>query len=200
LSFSLSLREWLREIHLAEETQVQNFGGISELPNFLQEFQDLLRAIRIAPGSQGLLVPRIVSLGIVRDAERSGNPTDAFRSVCGALRGAGFAVPSQIERFEGSAPKVGILVLPDAARTGMLEDLCLRSVEDDPVMECINSYFDCVEEKSGSLPKNVPKARVQVFLASRPEYVPHLGLAAHKGYWKWNDRAFDHVKQFLSDL
>ena len=61
-----------------------------------------------------------------------------------------------------------------------------------------------VEQKIGSMQqnhhKNVNKARVQAFLASRPKHVVHLGLAAYKGYWPWDDPAFDHVKQFLCTL
>jgi len=190
----------LREMGMAEEMQIQNFGGISELPNSLQEFQDLLRAVQIAPGTQGSLFPEINSLGIVCDTERFRSPTDAFRSVRGALHGAGLTAPSQIETFEGSNPKVGVLILPDATTRGMLENLCLRSVESDPVMQCIDEYFNCIERQVGSLPGNMAKARVQAFLASKPEYVPHLGLSAHRGYWEWDDPAFDHIKQFLSNL
>jgi hypothetical protein len=190
----------LRKMGLAEEVQVQNFGGVSELPNFLQEFQDFLEAVRIASGSEGFLVQEIVSLGVIRDAERFSSPTDAFRSVCGALRGAGLTVPSQIETFEGSNPRVGVLILPDATTKGMLEDLCLRSVEDHPVMQCIDEYFNCVKQQLGSLPKNMAKARIQAFVASTPEPVSHLRWAFHRDYWPWDDPAFHHIKQFLSNL
>jgi hypothetical protein len=192
----------LREMGLTQEVQVQNFGGVSELARFLQEFQDFLEAIRTAPGSEGYLVQEIVSLGVVCDAERFRSPTDAFKSVCGALCGAGLTAPSQIETFGGSGPKVGVLILPDAATRGMLENLCLRSVENDPVMQCVDEYFKCVERRlpQTELPRIIEKARVQAFLASRPEHVAHLGLAAHKGYWSWESPAFNHVKQFLREL
>ncbi len=190
----------LRNMDLIAEVQIQNFGGISDLRDFLQEFQGLIKAIQMASGVQGALTPNIVSIGIIRDAERSGNPMDAFKSVCSALRRAELIPPSQIAEFEGDEPKVGVLILPDATTKGMLEDLCLRSVADDPVMQCIDEYFECVEKQVDSLPKNMPKANVQAFLASRSEYVPHLGLAAQKGYWPWDSKEFDHIKQFLREL
>ena len=194
------LKALLRNMGLEEEIQIQNFGGVAQLANFLQEFQDILQAIRIARGFRGFLAQGIASLGVVRDAERYSEPEDAFKSACSALNGIGLTAPSQIERFEGSNPRVGVLILPDAKTKGMLETLCLRSVEDYPAMQCVNEYFDCVKEQLGSLPKNMDKARVQAFLASTPEYVPHLGLAAHRGYWAWDSPAFDHVKQFLRNL
>lgn len=182
----------LREMGLEGEIQVQNFGGISELANFL-------KAVRIAPGSDGSLVPELVSLGIVRDAERK-HPENAFKSACSALRGAGFAVPSQMETFEGDIPRVGVLILPDADTKGMLEDLCLRSVENHPVKQCIDQYFGCVKQQLGSLPRNMAKARVQAFLAAMREQVTHLGVAAHKGYWPLSDHVFDHAREFLSNM
>jgi len=194
------LKALLREMGLAEEIQIRSFGGISQLSNSLQEFQDIIQAIRQAPGSEGLLTQEITSLGIVRDAERHNEPEDAFKSVCSALNGIGLTAPGQIGTFEGSNPRVGVLILPDAEKRGMLETLCLRSVADHPAMQCVNEYFDCVKEQLGKLPKNMDKARVQAFLASTPEYVPHLGLAAHRGYWPWDSSAFDHVKQFLREL
>jgi len=190
----------LRKIGLAEEIQIQNFGGVNQLASFLQEFQYFLQAVRQAPGSEGLLVQEIISLGIVRDTERESGPEDAFSSVCRALNGIGLTAPGQIGIFEGSNPRVGVLILPDAKKRGMLETLCLRSVADHPAMQCVNEYFDCVKEQLGKLPKNMDKARVQAFVAAKPKYVPHLGLAAHRGYWPWDSPVFDHVKQFLREL
>jgi hypothetical protein len=194
------LKALLREMELSEEIQIRNFGGVDQLANFLQEFQDFVQAVRQAPGSEGLLVQEITSLGIVRDAERHIDPEDAFKRVCTALNGIGLTAPSQIGTFEGSNPKVGIFILPDAKTKGMLETLCLRSVVNHPAMQCVDEYFDCVNNRLGSLPKNMEKARVQAFLASNTKYVPHLGLAAQKGYWPWDSPAFDHVKQFLREL
>ena len=181
----------LRDMNSLEEIQIQNFGGINELPSFL-------RSIQIAPGPDGTLVSDIVSMGIIRDAE--GPPEDAFKSVCSALSNTGLDTPNQPEIFDGNSPRVGVLILPDAVTKGMLEDLCLRSVEGHPAMQCIDEYFDCLESQTDSMPRNISKAKVQAFLASMPEQVLHLGLAAHKGYWPWDNSAFDHIKRFLSSL
>lgn len=140
-----------------------------------------------------------ISVGIVCDAE-SRRLADAFRSICGALQRIGLAPPSKVREFGGNDPKIGVFILPDSATEGMLEDLCLRSIADDPVMQCIDEYFGCVNDQVGSLPKNINKAKVQAFLASRREYVAHLGLAAHRGYWPLDNSEFDQIKQFLREL
>lgn len=171
-----------------QEIQVQNYGGNTELSGFL-------KALRDAPGfSQNV----VASLGIIRDAET--NPVSAFQSVCSALNGAEFPSPEQPETFtEGDFPRVAILILPDSETPGMLETLCLRSVANDPAMQCVEEYFKCAH-KLCFFPRIIEKAQVQAFLASRPEAGLLLGEAANKGYWPWSNSAFDHIKQFLTAL
>ena len=176
----------LKEMGLSE-IQLQDFGGVDELRGFLS-------ALRRQSGFAQI----VRSLGVVRDADR--DATSAFQSACSALRNSGLSVPNQPEEFDGRNLRVGILILPDAKTSGMLETLCLRSVISDPVMQCVNGYLNCMERQLSELPKNTEKARVQAFLASRPEHVPHLGIAAYKGYWPWDDPTFDHIKRFLSGL
>ena len=139
-----------------------------------------------------------ISLGIVRDADN--NAKSAFQSVCSALRNAGLSHPKQPESFEGTKPRIGVLVLPDANTPGMLETICLRSVTDDPAMKCVDEYFNCVQEQLGYLPKTINKAQVQAFMASKPETVWQLGEAAQKNYWQLDHPTFDHVKRFMNDL
>lgn len=182
----------LHKMGLTEDVQVSNYGGANNLLNFL-------RAVLSTPGPQGLLFQEFISLGITRDAE-AGDPADAFRSVCSALNKVGLAVPSRIEELVGSKPKVGVLILPDANTKGMLEDLCLRSIASHPAMRCVEEYFNCLKQQLVSLPGNMPKAQVQAFLASRFEYASNLGVAAQKGYWPWDNPAFEHIKRFLESL
>jgi len=166
--------------------QAQNFGGVRELPGFL-------RALRNAPG-----FAQVISLGIVRDAETDAEA--AFRSVCSALNGASLAVPTQAMVPTGHSPQVNVLILPDGTRPGMLETICLQAVGDDPVIECIDQYFECVGRRVGSLPGNIHKARAQAFLASRHRAGLRLGEAALAGYWHLGSPAFDHVRRFVQAL
>lgn len=83
---------------------------------------------------------------------------------------------------------------------GALEDLCLQSVTQDPAMLCVGVYFQCLQKQGLPMPSNLPKARVQAFLASRQEAGKRLGEAAQAGYLPWDDKAFEPVRNFLQQL
>lgn len=96
--------------------------------------------------------------------------------------------------------RTAIFILPDAQTPGMLEDLCLRAVADDPVMPCVQEFFDCIQRRCDTSPGTMPKAKTHAFLASRERPGLRLGEAAMKGYWPWADPAFDEVRRFLRAL
>jgi hypothetical protein len=179
-------RALLRELGLSG-IQVQNFGGIGELADFL-------KALRNTPDFGRI----VASLGIVRDAET--DPRAAFQSVCSALHNAGLSAPGQPMMPAGGRPQVNVLILPNAATSGMLESVCLASVADDPTIRCVEEYLECVRRETGALPANLPKARLHAFLATRSRPGLRLGEAAEAHYWPWDSQAFDQVKQFLCQL
>ncbi len=160
---------FLNYMGLTDKVQVQNFGGIDELGGFL-------KALKSTHG----FAQMVTSLGMVRDAET--DAAAAFQSVCSALNRARLNEPMKPMIPAGQNPQVNVLILPNATSCGMLETLLLQAVKSDPVVECIEQYFKYVEQRKGSLPKNMPKARVQAFLASRPRPGLLLGQAAHVGY------------------
>ncbi len=124
------------------------------------KFRRNIRALTITSGFDG-----VTSLGVVRDADK--DPAGAFQSVCGALESAGLPRPTTPLQPVGDAPQVMVMILPDGETPGMLEDLCLRSVAEDPAMSCVDEYFRCLEGWLQELPRNPSKARVRAFLASR---------------------------------
>ncbi len=140
---------------------------------------------------------KVVSLGIVRDADT--DPDAAFQSVCDALRVAKLPAPDRpLVPIPGN-PRVTVMVLPGDNESGMLEDLCLKSVAQDPAMPCVERYFECLQQNN-ILPDNMSKAKVQAFLASRPKTGLRLGEAAEKGYWPWDENIFEQVRIFLQQL
>ena len=173
--------------HLAlANIQVQNFGGVDQLRDFLEGLVDVT-------GFQA-----VKSVGIVRDAETSAQA--AFQSVQSSLSNAGLPVPNQPERRAGSSPAVTVLILPGNNRPGMLETLLNETFANTPVDDCINAFFGCVEDASGVLLQRPHKARAQAYLATKPE--PHLsvGVAAKRDYWDLNHPVFDQLRQFLTTL
>lgn len=176
----------LRHLGLLSEIEIRNFGGLADLADYLE-------ALKVTPGFLGA-----VSLGILRDAEA--NLDSAFQSVCSALKRSGYSVPGQPMAIAEGSPRVSVFILPDCANPGMLEDLCLQAVANDPTLACVEQYLRCLQEQGVGLPNNVPKARLHAFLASRPVPDLQLGEAAHRGYWLWDSPVFDYLKGFLRAL
>ena len=136
-------------------------------------------------------------LAIIRDAE-----TDArarFDSVCGVLREIKIEPPTSVNSFTKGKPRVGIYLMPGNLKDGMLEDLCSKTVADHEAMNCVEMFSGCVEEL-GEKPKNMAKARAQVFLAAMPEIVNSVGLGALKQYWNFNSNELTDLIKFLSNL
>ncbi len=142
--------------------------------------------------------PSVCSFGIVVDADT--NCENRFRGVADALKKANLPVPERCSQFVGNNPATGVYILPDEHTPGELEDLCLSSVTDDPAIVCTERYFACLKEEGVEYPKKLSKARLQAFLASRPEVRLQLGHAAQKGYFPWDNPVFDDVKNFLIRL
>jgi hypothetical protein len=179
----------LRHLNLADDIQIIMVGG-------KDQFAPYFKGLKINPGYS-----RVTSIGIVRDADA--DPAGAFQSVCSALSNAGLPVPTAPLQSAGAAPKITVLIVPGESRTGMLEDICLESVADDPAMGCVEEYFGCLEGKFGADDerlKNRAKSKVQVFLASQASPGWGLGVAAQKGYWGFNHPSFEGIKQFLGIL
>ncbi len=172
--------------HMGLEIQIIAIGGKEKL-------RQNLKALAQSPGFS-----RVVSLGIVRDADE--DPHAAFQSISDALRSAGLHVPKRPLEPLGHRPQIVVMILPDEHTPGMLEDLCLRSVEQDPALACVDQYFHCLQQKGVSLPRNFSKGKVQVFLGSREKAGLRLGEAAQAGVWPWDSPAFENVKNFLGLL
>jgi hypothetical protein len=158
------------------------------------QFRDRLRALINSSGFRA----KVASLGIVRDA--NANPKGTFQSVCDALKALNLPVPKRSLVPEGIKPKVTILILPKEDTPGMLEDICLKSVQKDPALFCVDQYFKCLQEEGIPLSGKESKAKVQAFLASRKEPGLRLGEAAQKGYWPWENNAFEEIKKFLHQI
>lgn len=138
----------------------------------------------------------VVSLGVVRDADN--DPQNAFESVCGALKSNHYTVPDKPAVLIGNKPKIAVLILPGENKPGMLEDVCLEALKNDPAIACVDDYFQCLKNNGIEPPQNMSKARIHAFLASRPKPDLRLGESAGKeSYWNYDDPAFDTIQRFL---
>lgn len=143
----------------------------------------------------------VTHLAIIRDEDKD----KALESVVKIVTNIGLKPPKKHSTFSNGNPRVGIFIMPGETVEGtMLEDLCLKTVENHPAMKCVNDFTSCVSDLK-TTPKNISKAKVQVFksqvfLATQPETVDSVGLGAKKKYWDFESSALDELKQFLSNL
>jgi hypothetical protein len=150
----------------------------------------------------------------VRDAEASLKET--FESIAGVLKKHGEPCPRSNKGFAhkpNHPRKVGIFVLPGDADQGMLEDLCLCTVQDHPAMPCVSAFMDCigkalprkpletaVAESRSYYPKNPSKATALAFLAAMHEEVHRVGEAAEKHYWDFDHPRLRALRDFLREM
>lgn len=148
---------------------------------------------------------------IIRDADK--NVKDTFQSIKNILRKYDQPIPNKIEEFvEYNDKKVGIFIMPGNKAEGMLEDLCLTTVSDHPIIPCIDSYIKCIEDRLShekastkestnfDLPRNISKSKAHIFISSMPELVNSVGLAALKGYLRLAHPSLNDLKKFLSNF
>ncbi len=157
------------------------------------KFPRKIPALKATTGFDG-----VTQLGIVRDREGD----NALASIQNILRMHGLEPPVHHGEFSAGHPKVGLFILPGQTIEGtMLEDLCLKTVEDHSAMQCVNDFSSCVASLE-TAPKNISKAKVQVFkaqtfLAAQPRIVDSVGLGAQKRYWDFDSPCLAELKEFL---
>ena len=167
--------------------QIQNFGGVPDLPAFLKQFVK-------APDFGSV----VESIGIVRDAE--GDANAAWQSVQSALQGAGMPVPTRVGQRSPETPYVSVLILPDGNQSGMLETVLNQTFADDPVNTCIDDFFECVERIPGKQIHIPDKARARAYMWTREKPHVSVGVAAQAGYWDFDHEAFASLRSFLTAL
>ena len=174
----------LQSISLDGVFQVEKYGGKDSLRLYLSGLKNRV-------GFSDL-----ESVIITRDADTDAD--SAFQSVTDALLFYDFACPAMRGALSGGIPAIGVYIIPGGKIKGMLEDVCLSSVDDDPTIPCVDVFLNCLQEKSIA-PSNTSKARAQAFLASRDRPDLRLGEAAEKGYWNLDHAVFDGLKTFLME-
>ncbi len=182
-----------------EGVTVQEVGGKDKVPTEIQSFL-------LTFGGQ------VKGYAIIRDADRDSGA--AFQSVVSLLQKQGEPFPESIGGYgENAARRVGVFIMPGNQDEGMLEDLCLQTVAEHPVMACAERYFSCLGENLVSLapdqpkqpgqhyfPKNPSKAKAQAFLAGMHGTFASVGVAALNGCWNFDHPALDDLKAFLTGL
>jgi len=172
--------------HLGLKIDVESYDGKDKLPVLLQSL----------PKRPEFAQKKVATIAILRDADANSNAT--FTSVRDTLMQNNFDAPAADGTFSESELKVGVFIVGFNGQ-GMIEDLCLNSVSDQPEFSCVDSYFSCIAQKSPRANFS-SKAKVRVWMASHDDYDYRVGKAAEKGYWPWESPAFEPLKNFLKAL
>lgn len=155
----------LKQAGLAD-VQCIGLGGKGEIGK-----AERWRALAFSPG-----FAEIEALAIVRDADD--DPQSAFQSVKDTLRNVNLPQPSAPFQVQQGTPRVCVIILPDAGSRGALEDLCLQALAQESVMQCVEQFWECVQQQGEHLPRHISKAKLHTYLSSRREPGRRLGEAA----------------------
>ena len=185
-------RELVQHLGLRDRINVRTFGGNENLGTWIEVFT-----------RKPIFKERVSSLAIIRDAE-SEAASNAFQSVCSALAGAHLATPVAMREFADAPIRVGVYVLPDCGRPGMLETLCWEAATEadansqTKLLPCVDEFFRCV----GNAPTldNAAKARFSAYTLARGMAETQLGRAAQKGIINFDAPAFAPLVDFLRRL
>jgi len=175
----------LKHLGITDDVEVRDVGG-------KYQFKSKLPALVRTTGFSDVEV-----FVIIRDADTDANAV--FESIRDILKGQDLEPPSQINQFSDGNPRIGIFIMPGNSDTGMLEDLCLKTVDEQPAMECANVFIDCASGLRDP-PQVMAKAKAQVFLAAMPEIANSVGVGAQKGYWDFNSDELDDLISFIDNL
>lgn len=139
----------------------------------------------------------VESLAVLIDAELD---TDAsWQKVRNAIQ-LGFAIKlGGPGIFHPGQPRIAALVIPEGRDCGMIEDLCLEAVSEQPEYWCMVQYFACLSERTGKKDHH-SKAKFRAWMASQPDFDLYLGLAADKGYIPWDSPVFAPILALLRQL
>jgi hypothetical protein len=167
------------------------------LVNGKGNYKDQFQAFLNDPGFNN-----VKAYGLIRDADDSAQ--HALAKLQGILKYFGHPCPPAHAKFAYDSTnklKVGIFVMPGNMSEGMLEDLCLESVRDHAIMPFVEEYaYKVKQTMQANAPRNESKAKLQTYLAGMKECVPHLGVAAGKGYWDFDSSALDDLRTFILEL
>ena len=157
-------------------------------------FRSKIKLLSISPD-----INTVKKIGAIRDADT--NAQAAFDSLKDSFRLANWKPADKPNIFSDSNPSIGIFIMPGANKdNGMLEDLCLQSIKDQPDLRCVDDYINCIESLREERLNKLSKRKILTYLAGQQELVNALGLAAKKHIWNFDAPAFNELKAFLLEL
>lgn len=159
------------------------------------KFADNIKRLPKRPGFENVQL-----LGILRDAEEH-SAKSTFDSICSDMKRAELPEPQDLMSFSLTKPSIGVFVMPDNHRAGMLEDLCLESLENTDEIKHITDFFERAAVTDAA--KDFSKRRIQAWLSisQTNDYLQReVGTAAKAGFWNFDHPCFNKLKTFLENF
>lgn len=200
-------KKFTQHLKLENDIHIVPYGGKSKLKSYL-----------LAILNDNDYPRNRKHIGIVRDSDRN---TNAFDSVISALDFANknrgtvhkFSIPSATHTRSAASPFVSILTLPPDEQ-GTLEDVVMDALKADPIMPCVESYFECLTPLMSEVSEErKSKSRLSVFISgkiidmdeasNRDSKRKFLREAVAMNWWKpefWDHHTFADAKAFLTQL
>jgi hypothetical protein len=187
------------------------------IPGLIADVRDIGGKDKFSEGFKAFVADpgfrNVKAYAVIRDCEA--DPDATFRSICYHITDAGQLAPKAPQTVViGESQKMGVFLVPSIDGPGMLEDLCLMTVADHPAIPCLDKFMECLSQvlvkrdpPNAELidgkyyfPKNVSKAKAQVFMAALHEVHREVGTAAKAGAWNFNHECLSPLKDFLAKL
>lgn len=158
--------------------EAKDYGGKDKLKPFLKGLVN-------SPGFR-----KVTFVLITRDADQ--HVVRARQSVEDAIRTVGLQTSTNNRT-------VKVFIFPNDRDPGVLEDICLQSVCEQPVMSCVDGLFECVRQVDRLPPEHrMSKAKVYAYLATREQPQRRVGEAAASGTWDFESEAFVLIRNALA--
>ncbi|MCH8120838.1 MAG: hypothetical protein IIC00_14070 [Planctomycetes bacterium] len=171
-----------------QDVQVMKFEGNDNLPSFLL-------GLTIMDGFD-----EVNTIVIARDAETDAKA--ATDSIKHSMKQATIPVPEKpFEYIRNATLKTAFMIFPGPQqKDGTLEDLCLLTVENDPLLECVDGYLECAKAKGEQFPR-IHKNRLHCFLAGKDDSVGlPIGLAFKAKVWPPEHIALKPFKKIIQEM
>lgn len=123
--------------------------------------------------------------------------------------------PQQARKVTSDIPYVSMLLLPSDNDDGMIENLILKAVGKDNIMDCVDGYLACLA-RDGLKAKvhRIPRSKLSIYISGKvidEAYATNddsrrafLTQAVEMKWWgaekMWDNCVFDQAKAFLEQL
>lgn len=185
-----------------DNIQVAYFGGKDSLTSK----NGFIDALAVALLSRANVDIKVVGIILDADSSQVNSRIDKVNTFVDKInlhkiKNISFDKITKCGEFTKTKTKIGTFIMPDCQNQGMLETLCIRSLDTESISNCIDNYISCIESILGQLEK-IDKRKVQIYIAAKTKDCEekNIGHAVNSGMFDLNHKVFDEIKGFLKKM